>query len=138
MYPSVSCAYYFLGFKGDEEDMYAGLQKSGFVLMFNDRGENLESGKKGNVDTNLVFSVMKSLIEDDFDKIILVSGDGDYMRMVDYLIEKNKFKTIIVPSSNVSSLYNKLGRKSGDYFVRINKLRDKIEYKRDNKKKKPR
>ena len=32
---------------------------------------------------------MKKIIEkDEFDKIYLVSGDGDYKKMVDYLVKK--------------------------------------------------
>ncbi|MFH1402582.1 MAG: NYN domain-containing protein [Patescibacteria group bacterium] len=120
-------AYYFLGFKGNEERLYRNLQKAGFILVFNERGENLQSEKKGNIDTNLVFEVMKSLIEDDFDKIMIISGDGDYRRVIDYLIEKKKFRMLLVPSNNVSSLYNSIGKK---FVSKIDNARNKIEYKR--------
>ncbi|MFH0846149.1 MAG: NYN domain-containing protein [Patescibacteria group bacterium] len=123
----VSDAYYFLGFEGKESKLYVGLQKAGFILMFNDRGENLESEKKGNVDTNLVFEVMKNLIDEDFGKVIVVSGDGDYKRMIDYLIEKDRFKTLLVPTNNVSSLYRQIEK---SFVSKIDYLRNKIEYKR--------
>ena len=73
-------AYYFLGYKNDEKDLYENLQKSGFILIFNLKGENLVSDKKGNIDVILTFTAMKKLFEEnqEFDKIILVSGDGDY------------------------------------------------------------
>ena len=42
----------------------------------------------------------------DIIKIILVSGDGDYWRMVDYLIKKDKFEKLLVPNKHaLSSLY---------------------------------
>lgn len=56
---------------------------------------------------------MKNLVENtDFDKTVLVSGDGDYKKLVDYLIEKDKFKRILFPNGDkASSLYNKLDNK---------------------------
>ncbi len=120
-------AYYFLGFKKEESDLYVSLQKAGFILMFNDRNENLESEKKGNVDTNLVFEVMKNLIEEDFDKVAVVSGDGDYKRMIDYLIEKDRFRVLLTPTNNVSSLYRQIEK---NFVSKIDNLRRKIEYKR--------
>lgn len=40
------------------------------------------------------------------DKIVIVSGDGDYFRLVKFLNDENKLEKIIFPSSkNWSSLY---------------------------------
>jgi uncharacterized LabA/DUF88 family protein len=56
---------------------------------------------------DIVFEVMRRLIDEmDFDKIILVSGDGDYIKMVKYLIEKNILKKVLFPNKHFSSLYN--------------------------------
>lgn len=61
---------------------------------------------------------MKKLYRhDDFGKIILVSGDGDYEQLVDFLIEENRFKKILFPDRNfASSLYKKLGSEFFDYL----------------------
>ena len=61
---------------------------------------------------------MKSLIDKtDLHKIVLVSGDGDYKKVVDYLIKKNKFEKILFPNMKfASSLYKKLGNQ---YFVSL-------------------
>lgn len=50
---------------------------------------------------------MKNLVENnDFNKIILVSGDGDYKKVVDYLISKERFEKILFPNRKfASSLY---------------------------------
>jgi uncharacterized LabA/DUF88 family protein len=57
---------------------------------------------------NLTFHMMRSLIEDDFDAVILISGDGDYEPVVSYLIEKDKFSKILAPNMQYcSSLYKK-------------------------------
>jgi uncharacterized LabA/DUF88 family protein len=53
-----------------------------------------------------VFEAMKKIIEKEkFDKIVLVSGDGDYIKLVNYLIEKGLFKKILFPNKHYSSLY---------------------------------
>lgn len=107
-------AYYFIGYLQEENnDLYKEIQKAGFIVIFKDHNEYAISKKKGNVDTDIVFEIMKNLIENtDFNKVVLVSGDGDYKKMVDYLIEKDRFERILFPSGNkASSLYNKLDNK---------------------------
>lgn len=88
----------------------------------------MSSIKKGNVDTDIVFTIMKKIADrEKFDKVVLVSGDGDYFKMVDYLIEKNRFEKLLAPNStNMSSLYKLFDRK---YYTSLNDLgvRKKIE-----------
>jgi uncharacterized LabA/DUF88 family protein len=71
--------------------------------------------KKGNVDSDIIFDAMRRIYkQEQFNKIVLVSGDGDYKRLVDFLIEEKRFKKILFPDSdNRSSLYNSIG---GEYF----------------------
>jgi uncharacterized LabA/DUF88 family protein len=111
-------AYYFLGyFIENNNELYKNLKNTGFIVMFKEHNKKSKSFKKGNVDTDIVFEIMKSLIDGDFDKIILVSGDGDYSKLVDYLISKNRFAKIFFPNmSSHSSLYKKLGNQ---YIVQL-------------------
>jgi len=105
-------AYYFLGYVSEEQQsLYNNLQKAGFIVLFREHSSSLKGTKKGNVDTDIVFEVMKTLIErKDFSAILLVSGDGDYKKLVDYLLKKNVFKKMLFPNRQfASSLYNKLG-----------------------------
>ncbi len=45
-----------------------------------------------------------------FNKVVLVSGDGDYKQLVDFLIEENKLEKILFPDrKRASSSYDKLG-----------------------------
>ena len=64
--------------------------------------------------------------KEDFDKVILVSGDGDYKLLVDFLIKENKFEKILFPDGKrASSLYKKLGSEyydSLDSVDNINKI----------------
>jgi len=112
-------AYYFLGYITEEQqDLYNNLQKSGFIVLFREHSSNLKATKKGNVDTDIVFEVMKTILErKDFNKILLVSGDGDYKKLVDFLVKKNLFKKLLFPNKQfASSLYNKLGSEFFDYL----------------------
>lgn len=64
--------------------------------------------------------------KEDFNQIVIVSDDGDYKKLVDYLIEKEKFNKILFPNNKASTLYNKLG---SEYFDYIENIRSYIEYK---------
>jgi uncharacterized LabA/DUF88 family protein len=120
----VTEAYYFLGYVSEiEQDLYNKLQKSGFIVLFKEHNPALKGKKKGNVDTDIVFEIMKNLIENNnFKQIILVSGDGDYKKVVDYLIKRGKFKKILFPNTGfASSLYKSLGSEFFDYLDNIRK-----------------
>jgi len=128
----VTEAYYFLGFVSEaEQDLYDGLQKVGFILSFRDHSSALKGNKKGNVDSDIVFGIMKKLVENEpFDKVFIVSGDGDYKKLVDFLIRKSKFGKMLFPNKKfASSLYKSLGREYYDYLEETG-IRAKIEYMR--------
>lgn len=41
-----------------------------------------------------------------------ISGDGDYKKVVEYLISKNRFLKILFPNKKFSSLYKTLGNEN--------------------------
>jgi uncharacterized LabA/DUF88 family protein len=121
---NISEAHYFLGYLEEDNDtLYKEIQRAGFIVSFKDHHKLAKSSKKGNVDTDIVFEVMKSVIENtSFNKIVLVSGDGDYNKMVKYLVTKNKFKKILFPNKKfASSLYKDLGSEFFDYLENLKK-----------------
>ncbi|KKT80871.1 MAG: hypothetical protein UW76_C0003G0010 [Parcubacteria group bacterium GW2011_GWF2_44_8b] len=127
-------AYYFLGFiKETEQDLYDALQKSGYILSFREHSSILMGRKKGNVDSDIIFAIMKKLVEKEpVGKIFIISGDGDYIKLVDFLVKKEFFGKILFPNKKfASSLYNKLGREYFDYLEEKD-VRAKIEYTRKN------
>ena len=103
-------AYFFLWFVDDEyQTMYRKIQKAGFILEFRKHNSSMKWKKKWNVDVDIVYDIMHRLLEeDDFDKIVLVSWDGDYIKLVKYLIKKNRLKKILFPNKKYSSLYKPL------------------------------
>ena len=115
----VADAYYYLGFvqTGDEYDkLYESIQKAGFILVFREHNSAMLGTKKGNVDSDIIFNAMKRLyLKEAFDKIVLVSGDGDYKMLVDFLIKEGRFEKILFPNKRyASSLYKSISRQ---YFA---------------------
>ena len=125
----IQTAYYFLWYVNDEyQNLYESLQKAWFIVYFREHSASLAWKKKWNVDTDIVFETMKTVIEDkDFDKIVLVSGDGDYIKMVKYLIKKWIFKNILFPNNKYSSLYKSIKPHYG-INLSISDIRKKIQY----------
>lgn len=111
---NVERAYYYLGYVQDGakyEKLYETIQAAGFILVFREHNSAMLGTKKGNVDTDIVFSIMKRPYQKDaFAKIVLVSGDGDYKMLVDFLIEEKRFEKILFPNGKRrSSLYKSIG-----------------------------
>ncbi|MFH1326338.1 MAG: NYN domain-containing protein [Candidatus Falkowbacteria bacterium] len=115
-------AYYFLGYVNEvHQDLYSSIQEAGFILVFKQHNPAMLGKKKGNVDTDIVFNIMKKMYKKElFNKIVLVSGDGDYKMLVDFLIEEEKFKKILFPNKQfASSLYKEITRVYFDYLKNI-------------------
>ena len=129
----IKYAYYYLGHKQNIDtsvtSLYDNLQKAGFILRFKDFNELMTSKKKGNVDCDIIFHIMESLYKKEVEgKILLISGDGDYKKTVDFLIQEDKFLKILFPNNKfASSLYKKLGSEKFDY---LSNIRNYIEYKK--------
>jgi uncharacterized LabA/DUF88 family protein len=123
-------AYYFLGFVSEgQQDLYDSLQRAGFILSFREHSSALKGSKKGNVDCDIVFGVMKKLVDNEpFKKVFIVSGDGDYKKLVDFLIKKKRFGKMLFPNKTfASSLYKSLG---GEFFAYLEEkdVKAKIAY----------
>lgn len=85
--------------------------------------KNREVTYKGNVDAELVLHTM--IQKDNFQKAIIVSGDGDFYCLIEYLFKEGLLANIMTPNSKYSSLLKEFG----GHIVDITKLRGKLEYK---------
>jgi len=64
---------------------------------------------------------------DNYDKALIVTGDGDFYCLVDYLKRQNKLLKLMIPNKRkYSSLFAKLM----DHIVFMNDLRGKLEYRK--------
>ncbi len=115
-------AFYFLGFFDEKnKKLYREIEKAGFILEFRSHNLFMLGKNKGNVDSDIIFQIMKKIYKNEkFNKIVLISGDGDYIKLVEFLIEENRFKKILFPNKKfVSSLYKKIGHTYYDYIENI-------------------
>jgi len=122
-------AYLFIGQLSGNESLYKYLQECGYILIFKPTLYHYEGNKlivKGNVDAELVLHTMIEF--KNYEKAIIVSGDGDFYCLIEYLEGKGKLLKVLVPSKHFSSLLRKFNQKN--YIVRIDLLRDSLELKK--------
>jgi len=143
----VSKAYMFIGHMPEFEDMYMQMHDLGFLVVLKptqnlnkpktekpDVNENEPEEKKpikGNIDADLVLWTMKEI--DNYDKAIIVSGDGDFYGLIEYLDEQGKLLHIMAPNWQYSSLLKPYEK----YIVRIDQLRRELAYFSHKKKSTP-
>lgn len=92
-------AFLFIGYVAGNEKLYTYLQKADYLVIFKPTLEYKRDGKikiKGNVDAELVLHTM--IEYPNYDKAIIVSGDGDFRCLVEYLEEKNKLLRLVIPN----------------------------------------
>ena len=124
----VSKAFYFVGFVAGNQRLYDTLQDYGYILAFKPVVLDGDKKPKGNIDADLVLHTMIDFQENKFDKAIVVTSDGDFYSLVEYLYEKKKLKTVISPYfKTCSSLLRKTAKEK---LIFINNLKEKLEYKR--------
>ncbi len=125
---SVEKAFMFIGLVQNNQKLYTALQAAGFILIFKPTIRYFEDGKetvKGNVDAELVLHA--SAIEyENYDKAIIVSGDGDFTCLVDYLDEHDKLLHVMTPNAK----YSKLLKPFSHYIIQLSRLRSSFEYKK--------
>ena len=82
--------------------MYKRLKSYGYDLVYKPTVKDNLGKPKGNVDAELVLHA--SAIEYfNYDKAVIVSGDGDFACLHDYLERKKKLLRIIIPNSKSES-----------------------------------
>ena len=124
----VGTAYYFLGFVEGNSNLYTSLQKDGYILVFKPT-LTLPNGKvKGNIDAELVLHAM--IQYENYDRALIVTGDGDFYCLVDYLRKNNKLLKLMIPNKYA---FSSLFRKIMPHIAFMNDLRSKLEYDKDTK-----
>lgn len=117
---NVTKAYMFIGYVPEFEDMYIQLHDAGYLVVLKPTQdmskphiekpagamelEKPEEKKpiKGNIDAELVLWAMKEF--NNYGKAIIVSGDGDFYCLAEYLEQKGKLLHILTPNWQYSSL----------------------------------
>jgi uncharacterized LabA/DUF88 family protein len=95
---SVSKAYLFIGYIPWNSCLYEALKSYDYLLIFKQAVINEAGVIKGNIDAELVLQAMVEY--QNYEKAIIISGDGDFACLVRYLNENQKMKNVIVPNQN--------------------------------------
>jgi uncharacterized LabA/DUF88 family protein len=144
----VEKAYMFIGYVPEFEDMYQQLHEAGYLIVLKPTfdmtkprptekeqvpGEKKEDEKptKGNVDADLVLWAMKEM--PNYSKAVLVSGDGDFYGLVEYLADQKRLLKLLAPNAFYSGLYNQFD----EYVVRLDLHRSELAYRDFKRTKKP-
>jgi uncharacterized LabA/DUF88 family protein len=153
----VTHAYMFIGYMSENEQLYEYMHELGYLIVLKPTvdvnpskhdaspppdtaaptapgdkpTETKDKDKptvKGNVDAELVLYAMKEL--PNYDQAIIVSGDGDFFSLAEYLEEQGKLAQILTPNWQYSSLLKVFD----DKITRLDQLRRQLAY-HDRKKK---
>ncbi len=121
---SVKTAYLFIGYLPENKNLYSSLQKYGYLLIFKSVMKDDKGEPKGNVDADLVLQTMIDYNE--YNKAVVVTSDGDFYSLVDYLYRNDKLETVLSPNKeNCSVLLQKAAREK-IWFM--DNLRKRLEY----------
>ncbi len=124
---NVKKAYMFIGLITTNQTLYSALQDFGYHLVFKPTIANKFGEVKGNVDAEMVLYAVTQINQ--YNKAVIVSGDGDFYTMVQYLQSKGKLEKLLVPNEQAySALYDTLDVDAS--FV--TDLRKKLEYTKHN------
>ncbi|OHA83795.1 MAG: hypothetical protein A2937_01850 [Candidatus Yonathbacteria bacterium RIFCSPLOWO2_01_FULL_47_33b] len=122
----VTKAFLFIGYVEGNNDLYMSLQAAGFICVFKPTLAYKDGTTKGNCDAELV---LQAMIEyPNYDKAVIVTGDGDFYCLVKYLLEHSKLKRVLIPNIfKYSALLKKFGKSQLSF---MNDLKEKLEYKK--------
>ena len=119
-------AYLFIGYVAGNELLYKKLQEDGFILVLKPTLVFPDGTVKGNVDAELVLHTMIEFST--YDHAVVVTGDGDFHCLVNYLNRNDKLLKLLIPNSRrYSSLLKPFAPNKIDF---MNNLRDKLASKK--------
>lgn len=123
---AVTKAYLFIGFIQENSDLYKSLQEKGYVLIFKPTLKYKDGKVKGNCDAELVLQAMIDIYT--YDRAVVVTGDGDFHCLIDYLIKQKKLEKLLIPNQkSYSALLKKF---PSQYLAFVSDLKRKTEYKK--------
>ncbi|MFA4880989.1 MAG: NYN domain-containing protein [Candidatus Doudnabacteria bacterium] len=128
----VEKAFLFIGFLPGNQPLYTYLQKAGYIVIFKPtliyKDKEGKEQAKGNVDADLVLHTM--IEYPNYDKAIIISGDGDFYCLIEYLEANDKLGRVIIPNRKK---YSQLLWKFRKYLDFMNNLKSKVGFRKNKK-----
>lgn len=120
----VKKAFLFIGYVPAKARLYDTLQTAGFTLVFKPTIPYVTGNKKsvkGNVDAELV--LYAAAIEyNNYKRAVIVSSDGDFACLAEYLKNNAKLGKIITPTTK----YSKLLKPYSEFILPLKTIRNNI------------
>ncbi|MGH8009855.1 MAG: NYN domain-containing protein [Candidatus Binatia bacterium] len=111
----VTKAYHFVGYVHRNQPLYHYLRHCSYDLCFKPAIPGASGSLKGNVDADLV---LQALIDfPNFDRAVIVSGDGDYYSLVRHLRLSDKLQAVLGPNRQYCSALLKREARGRLWFV---------------------
>ncbi len=95
--------YLFIGLVPNRTIFYENLQESGFILIFK-QTVSVGGKIKGNCDAELVLKTISDFYTKKYNTCLLVTGDGDFGCIVEFLKENKVICGIISPNKHKCSI----------------------------------
>lgn len=155
----VDKAYMFIGYLPENEKLYDQMHELGYLIVLKptlemydteesqearsikheekqdkegikpeDRKPEEKRVTKGNVDAELVLYAVKEM--PNYKKAVIVSGDGDFFSLLEYLDQQQKLQKLLAPNWQYSSLLKPFEK----YIIRLDQKRRELAYRGFNKK----
>lgn len=95
--------YLFIGLVPDRVKFYEHLQECGLILIFK---QTVSVGRtiKGNCDAELILKAVSGFYTKAYGKSILITGDGDFGCLVEFLRDNSALERVIAPNSRKCSI----------------------------------
>jgi len=122
----VSEAFLFIGYIEENQKLYSFLKRSGYKLVYKPTIMDNTGKAKGNVDAELVLWSVR-IEYDNYDKAVIVSGDGDFGCLIKFLVKEKKLEKMLIPNQRK---YSKLLSAYRKYLSFMNDLKTKLEYRK--------
>lgn len=95
--------YLFIGLVPNRVKFYEYLQECGFILIFK-QTISVDGRVKGNCDAELVLKTVSDFYTKSFTECILITGDGDFGCLVEFLENSKSINCILTPDENKCSI----------------------------------
>lgn len=123
---NVEKVYLFMGYVEGNQSIYKRLQEDGYIVIFKPTLVYKDGSTKGNCDAELVLHAM--IEYNNYDKAVIVSGDGDFFCLAKYLKDNHKLGAVLVPDQKkYSALLKKINTNDDKFLNFMSDFRNKIE-----------
>ena len=120
----ITKAFLFIGYIPNNKSLYATLRSYDYELVFKPTVKDNQGKPKGNVDAELVLH-SAAIQYQNFNKAVIVSGDGDFSCLHEYLEKEKKLLNIIIPNQLSESSLLRIFQK---YKIFLYREKQRLEF----------